>query len=275
MATYHPQIVHFAIALLFVGVLFRVLSLYGRPAWLGPAAATLLVLGTVAAFMAVRSGDAAHGPVERIPGARAAVVSHEQWGERTRNLFVIVIAIEALAVVFGSRRRRFAHGASAIVGIVGLVVLFQAAAEGGRLVYSYAGGVGTRSGDPADVERLLLAGLYNQAQLDRRAGRPAEAAMLIEQAAQRQPNDPEVMLAAAESRLLDRKDAHGALAILRELSPSREDVSLRVRHGLLNADALLAAYQRDGAIALLQALATEYPNNARVRQRLESLQTAR
>lgn len=273
MASYHPQIVHFAIALLFVAVAFRLISLLGRPAFVGPAAVTLLVLGTAAAALAVKSGDDAHGPVERVPGVRAAVISHEEWGERTRNVFILVLAIEAAAVLFGrSSKRRLVHGASAAVGVLGLVFLYQAASEGGRLVYSYAGGVGIRSGDPADVERLLLAGLYHQAQIDRRAGRPAEAAMLIEQAARRLPNDPEVRLAAAESRLLDRLDADAALAILRDISPPRENTSLRVRHGLLTADALVAAGQRDGAMALLQALATDYPGNARVQQRLEAVQ---
>ena len=45
-----------------------------------------------------------------------------------------------------------------------------------KLVYAYAGGVGIRSGDPADVERLLLAGLYNEAQAERKAGRLNESA---------------------------------------------------------------------------------------------------
>jgi uncharacterized membrane protein len=275
VAVYHPQIVHFAIALLVVGVVFRLISLYGRPAWVSPAATTLLVLGTIATFLAVKSGDDAHGPVERIPGARPAVVEHEEWGERTRNIFIIVIAIEALTVAFRrSPRLRMVHGASAAVGLVGLVFLYQAAAHGGQLVYGYAGGVGIRSGDPADVERLLLAGLYQQAQVDRRAGRPLEAAVLIEQAARRQPNDPEVKLAAAESRLVDRQDPEAALAILQEISPPRENASLRVRHGLMTADALVAAGQRDGALAVLQGLATEYPDNARVRGRLEELQGA-
>ena len=74
MAYYHPQFVHFTIALLVVGVVFRIISLIGRPAFVSPAAVSLLLAGTLAAALAVQSGVAAHGPVERIPGARQAVV---------------------------------------------------------------------------------------------------------------------------------------------------------------------------------------------------------
>lgn len=275
MASYHPQIVHFVIALLAVGVLFRAVSLLGRPAFASPAALTLLILGTTAAVLAVRSGTDAHGPVERVPGSRSAVVEHEEWGERTRNVFFGVVAIEAAALLlFGSPKRRYLHAASAAVGLVGLFCLYEAGEHGGRLVYSYAGGVGIRSGDPADVERLLLAGLYHQAQIERKAGRPAEAAALFAQAGQRFRNDPEVQLAAAESLLLDRKDSAAALAELRAIAPPRDNQSLRIRHGLLTADALEAAGQREGAAAVVQALLTEFPDATRLSQRLETLKSA-
>ena len=45
IASFHPQIVHFAIALLIVGVIFRLLSFTGRFAFTGPAATTLVVSG--------------------------------------------------------------------------------------------------------------------------------------------------------------------------------------------------------------------------------------
>src|SRR5881397_799888 len=99
MGYYHPQIVHFAIALLVDGVVFRAISLMGRPAFVAPAATTLLLIGTIAAWLAAQSGTAAHGPVERVPGARAAVMEHEEWGIRTRNVFLVVAALEIAALV--------------------------------------------------------------------------------------------------------------------------------------------------------------------------------
>ena len=272
MAYFHPQLVHFAIALLVVGVILRLISLAGRPAFVAPAAFTLLLVGTVAATLAVQSGVAAHGPVERVPGSRDAVVEHEEWGIRTRNVFFAVMAIEAVAfALWRSPRRRLAYIASGVVGLVGLLCLYEAGEHGGKLVYAYAGGVGIRSGDPADVERLLLAGLYNGAQAERKAGRAQEAAKLMALAGERHPSNAEVQLAAAESLLLDRKDAPGAIEKLRAIQPPHENRSLRIRHGLLTADALEASGQKDGAAAVVQALLTEYPDVARLKQRLETL----
>ena len=276
MAGLHPQIVHFAIALLVVGVAFRLVSLLRRPAFVGPAALVLLGLGTIAVILAVSSGDAAHGPVERMPGVRQAVVEHEEWGERARNTFFIVIALEALGLVMlRSPKSRYVYMASALVGLIGVFFVYQTAAHGGRLVYSYAGGVGIRSGDPADVERLLLAGLYHQAQAERRAGRAAEAHALLSQASRRYPNDMEVQLVAAESQLTDRQDPQSALAALRAISPPAENRSLRVRHGLLTANALALAGQREGALAVLQGLQTAYPDDARIRQRMEAIRSGK
>ena len=80
---YRPQIVHFAIALLVTGVVFRLVSLSGKLAFTNPSALVLILAGTVAAVLAAKSGTEAHGPVERIPGARAAVQEHEN-GESGR-----------------------------------------------------------------------------------------------------------------------------------------------------------------------------------------------
>lgn len=215
IGTFHPQVVHFAIVLLIVGVVFRLLSLTGRVSFAGPAASVLILLGTASAVAAAETGIAAHGPAERVPGARDAVVEHEDWGIWTRNVFLAVAGLEVLAL-FLSRRgmARPVHALSGLVGLAGLFCLYEAGEHGGELVYSYAGGVGIRSGEPEDVTRLLLAGLYHQAQLDRKEGRPAEAARLVDEMARRFPEDLDVLLLSAESRLLDQKDAAGALAAL-------------------------------------------------------------
>jgi uncharacterized membrane protein len=272
MAPLHPQVVHFAIALLAVGVTLRLLSLAGRPAFLGPAASTLLVLGTGAVVLAALTGTAAHGPVEQMPGLRAAVMAHEEWGERARNVFLIVLLIEAVALALRrSPHVKYVVALSVLVGAAGLVCLYEAAEHGGTIVYNYAGGVGIRSGDPADVKRLLLAGLYQQALVERKGGRPLEAAALLDEAGQRFPDDLEVRVLRAESHLIDRKDAAGALAILKDITPPGDNRFLRMRHGLLTADALVATGQRDAAIATLQQLAAAFPS-PRIKQRLDDLQ---
>jgi len=272
LAALHPQVVHFVIALLFVGVLLRCVSLTGRAPFTGPAAAVLLLVGTGAAVLAVQSGTAAHGPVERVPGARAAVTQHEEWGERTRNIFLVVAALEIAALVPAvSRWRKGVLAASALVGLGGTVSLYQAADLGGDLVYAYAGGVGIRSGDPADVGRLLVAGLYHQAMLERKGGKPADAAQLIGELAQRYPDDTAVRLLTVESLIVDRHDGTGALAALKWFPATPDSRFLRLRVGLLRADALAAAGAPDSARLLLQGMSAEFSNNGAIRDRLAKL----
>ena len=272
LAALHPQVVHFVIALLFVGVLLRCVSLTGRVPFTGPAAAVLLLVGTGAAVLAVQSGTAAHGPVERVPGARAAVTQHEEWGERTRNIFLVVAALEIAALVPAvSRWRKGALAASALVGLGGAVSLYEAADLGGDLVYAYAGGVGIRSGDPADVGRLLAAGLYHEAMLERKAGKPADAAQLIGQLAQRYPDDTSVRLLVVESLLVDKHDAKGALAALQWFPAAPDSRFLRFRVGLLRADALAATGMPDSARLVLQGMSVEFSNNGAIRDRLAKL----
>jgi uncharacterized membrane protein len=274
LASFHPQIVHFVVALLAVGIALRWLSLTGKVPFAGPAAATLLLLGTIAAVLAVRSGMDAHGPVERIPGVGEAVQTHETWGHRTRNVFLAVAALEVLGLVLARVRpgvRRWAEVTSAIVGLVGGVALYQAGEQGGELVYSYAGGVGIRSGDTSDVERLLVAGLYEQALVDRARHRSAQAADLIEELARRVPGDPAVLLLRIESQLVDRRDPQGALAALQRLTLPADNRRLRIQAGMLAADALVAAGRPDSARAVLRALVAELPMSRRLKDRLTQL----
>jgi hypothetical protein len=76
-----------------------------------------------------------------------------------------------------------------------------------------------------------------------------------------------VRLLAAESLLLDQKNAKGAIDALASLDVTPQ---LRVRKGMLQADAFEALGQKDAAIALLQTLVAETPN-PRVQQRIDQL----
>jgi hypothetical protein len=257
-----------------VGIALRWLSLTGKVPFADPAAATLLLLGTLAAVLAVHSGMEAHGPVERIPGVREAVQAHEDWGHRTRNVFLGVAALEILGLVLARARptlKRWAEIGSAIVGLAGGFALYEAGEHGGELVYSYAGGVGIRSGDTTDIQRLLVAGLYEQAMVDRAQHRSAQAADLIEELARRAPNDTTVLLLRIESQLVDRQDPQGALAALQELTLPADNQRLRVQAGMLAADALVAAGRPDSARAVLRALVVELPMSRRLKDRLTQL----
>src|SRR5881628_1880221 len=243
IGAYHPIIVHFAIALLIIGVIFRWVSLTGRAPFTGPAAATCLLLGAAAAFLAVHSGTDAHGPVERIPGVRQAVMDHEDAGHWARNVFLVVALLEIAAFVAKKRSVQIARVAlwsSAAVGIFGFAAILKAADKGGDLVYDYAGGVGIRSGDTTDVTRLYLAGLYQAAQQARAQHDSVRAAALFTQLARQFPNDTTVLLLAIESLVRDKHDGRAALAALSRVTARPDDRRLQLRVGFLKADAYVA-----------------------------------
>ena len=119
-------------------------------------------------------------------------------------------------------------------------------------------------------ERLLVAATYHQAQADRKAGRADDAAGLIAQTAKRFPADPEMQMFAAESLLLDQKNAQAALDALAGVAPPDGNRILIGRKATLQADAYEAAGQKDQAIAVLEKAVAAFPS-PRMQQRLDAL----
>lgn len=273
IAAFHPQIVHFVIALFFVGLVLRIISLTKLFAWTKPAGAALLIVAALASATAVKSGDQAHGPAERIPGAREIVQHHEETGKRTRNMLLVIAVLELAALVMFRKEQiqRGLHAGSAVLGLIGGWFLYEAAQHGGQVVYEYGGGVGTRSGDSSHVRQLLVAGLYHQAQADRAAGRAVDAARLIDELVLRMPGDLSVALMGIESQLKDRGDFDGAMTALAVLTVPDDDTRLVTRKGLLLSDALVAAGQPDAARAVLDGLAQRFPESQGIKQAIEKL----
>ena len=274
----HPQVVHFVVALLIVGVIARIVSLIPLgPRWsfANGMAATLLLLGTGAAVVAVQSGLDAHEKVESIPGVRQAVNVHEDYGKDTRNIFLVVSAIEIALLIVAGRKPGVAKGLralSAVVGIIGGVYLYEAGDHGGDLVYSYGAGVGVRSGDTADVRRVLVAGLYDNLQAARKAGRHDEAARLADQLQSIMPGDTSALLLRIQSMVRDRKDSRGALAALDSIPVSPNNSRLRFQKAMLQVEALDSAGMRDSARAVLTALKKDVPQlGGRIDQMLQQM----
>jgi uncharacterized membrane protein len=273
IAEFHPIIVHFVIALGVVGVGLRILSLLKFGAWARYSATLLLVIAAVGSWAAAKSGEQAHGPAERIPGAREMVQKHEHDGERARNVLLFVGALELAALAL-RKRESVSRGlmmVSAVAGVVAAYMVYEAGEHGGELVYEYAGGVGTRSGKPEDVQRLLIAGLYHQARMARDSGRAEEAARLTAEIVRQRPNDPMVSLLGIESQLKDSKDAAGAIVALRALQGPADQPMFGVRKGLMLSDAFVALNQPDTARALLKELATKFPESRGVKAAIEKL----
>lgn len=141
----HPLVVHFPIALLLVAPFFVILAI----AWkkqtkpLLVTAALIVVLGTIGAFVATASGEAAEELAERVPGAEPVIHEHMELAETARNLFTVLAVLLVAAVIAYARfEARIPRKAVVIGGIVYIVlhcsagvVLANAAHEGGRLVH--------------------------------------------------------------------------------------------------------------------------------------------
>lgn len=276
IASFHPQIVHFIVVLGFIGVGLRLLSLVTKLEWIRPAATLALLAAAVAAVVGARSGDEAHEASERMPGARTAVQEHEELGEKTRSLFLVVAGFELLALAMrkNEKVRRVALVGSAVAGVVAAFFLFEAAEHGGELVYGYAGGVGTRSGKPEDIKHLLVAGLYNSARSDREAGDSASAARLTEELVRQMPGDPGVAFLAVRSLLVDRNDPAAAMAALDSLALPPDNPRLVLQSAMLRSDIFVAMGHPDSARAALQAVLQQYPDNPMV-QRVVGQATAK
>jgi uncharacterized membrane protein len=260
------------VALGLVAVLLRLVSLTGWLAWTNEAAAVLMILAAGASVVAVKSGTDTHDAAERVPGARQAVMTHEEWGKRTRNVLLGVAGLEILSLIFArtgaGRAIRLLSAAGGIAGGACIVIVSDL---GGDVVYEYAGGVGTRSGDPADINHLLVAGLFYGARLARDSGRAEDAARLIDELARRLPGDTTVRFLAIESRIRDRHDSPGALADLAAFQVPGDNSRLAVRHGLLSAEALSETGRADSALRLLRALSARFPESRGVRDALAKL----
>lgn len=143
----HPLIVHFPIALLLVAPIFLAIGIVlrerGRP-WLS-AALLLTTFGTIAAWVAVSTGEAAAELADRTPQISAAIERHQALAELVRAYFTIVVLLFA-AVLFGPGlvHRRLAPRIATISLVVllaafgvGALAVAHTGHEGGRLVHEF------------------------------------------------------------------------------------------------------------------------------------------
>jgi uncharacterized membrane protein len=129
MAALHPQIVHFTIVLAIVGVAFRIVSLFGRPAFAGPARRRCSFPRRL--VVSVRSGTAAHGPVSAL---RRASCRHGARGVGERNaIMLLTLGIELLGLRSGSPKK-LVRLAAAVVGVAAVFSVYETAEHGGDLV---------------------------------------------------------------------------------------------------------------------------------------------
>lgn len=160
----HPLIVHFPIALLIVAPVLVVLGLvfHRRFVCFAVSATVLMALGTIAAFVAVSTGEAAGELAMRTPEINAALERHEELAETTRWVFVVLtLLFAALAFVPAAIKRPLKRLPGVIAGVVflliysgGTLLLANTAHQGGRLVHEFGVQALVATNDPGPAPVL-------------------------------------------------------------------------------------------------------------------------
>ena len=122
----HPLVIHFPIALLLVAPVFVLLAMLrpARTATFAVPAVILLALGTIAAFVAVETGEAAAELATRTDAINRILERHSGLAETVRNVFAVIAVAYAVAVLALVRLRRLAQPAyAATIHAVFLVLL--------------------------------------------------------------------------------------------------------------------------------------------------------
>lgn len=168
----HPLIIHFPIVLLLVAPLFVLAAMAMKPEKARPfliAALALMVLGTVSAFVAVGSGEAAAEVADRTVAASAVLEHHEDLARMTELVFTVLTLIFTTVLFLPSYLKR-EMGTVALRSVLlaflllygaGTVVLVNAAHNGGRLVHEFGvhsmmapANPGTNQPIPASAPRM-------------------------------------------------------------------------------------------------------------------------
>ncbi|HBS30048.1 MAG TPA: hypothetical protein DEB06_11525 [Phycisphaerales bacterium] len=153
---FHPFFVHFPLALLVSAPVPIVmgLALGKHERGLNLAALGMLVLGTLAAFLSVSTGEAAEGAA-RVTGEVSRVMhEHEEAAEFARNAFVVLTIAFTILFFLPTVAPKVRRGPRTVAMLlylllhaVGSVALLNAGHLGGELVHTH--GVRARLSAPA------------------------------------------------------------------------------------------------------------------------------
>lgn len=143
----HPIIVHFPIALLIVTPILILLGMFfaksSRTFMIS--AFILMVIGTIATYIAVATGDSAGELAERMANVENVLENHEELAETTRTVFTALTIIFG-AIIFVPMIFKKELGQKILIPLslafllfygAGTVLLLNTAHEGGRLVHEF------------------------------------------------------------------------------------------------------------------------------------------
>lgn len=135
----HAMMVHFPIALLFIGFLSEIIAIVSKKQFFSQSAFYLLLLGTLGTIASYIAGNSAGEGIEE--GAlEKAIKLHERAA--TIALWLSVITTAVYFVVFVSKYKKVwlkAVGVTLFAGLIGVIA--TTGYFGGQLVYKHGAGV--------------------------------------------------------------------------------------------------------------------------------------
>jgi uncharacterized membrane protein len=141
----HPFVIHIPLALLIVGSIFWISSLWlhERYDFLRPSARLLLAIGTIGAWIAVYTGSLADAEVARTLCDPTIVEQHENLAYITGYLFSVFVMIDWLALkeYLAFFKKRYLHFGLAVLLLVGCGFLGYVGHLGSTLVYQQSAAV--------------------------------------------------------------------------------------------------------------------------------------
>jgi uncharacterized membrane protein len=154
LAGLHPLTVHFPIALLIVYSVLEIFGVVTKKEFLVKAAYMILILGIIGAVAAVLTGNQAEEVAEIWEDKGAlipfgAITSHENYATFTLWYYIFVVFLRTFFVV----RKKFTLKIQYVfigLSIIGILLLYKTAKEGGRLVFEH--GIGTELIKPETLD---------------------------------------------------------------------------------------------------------------------------
>ena len=170
----HPLIIHFPIALLLVAPLLILLGIFlpGKARTFLISAFILMLIGTIATYIAASTGEAAGELAERLPGVEPVLEQHEELAETTQVVFSVLTGIFGV-VVFAPLIFRKELTRAILIPLnlafllfygAGMVLLVNTAHQGGLLVHQF--GVRAMVADTAQTNGPAAAPRSRQADDD-------------------------------------------------------------------------------------------------------------
>jgi uncharacterized membrane protein len=136
----HPMIVHFPIALLFIGFMADAIGIILKKEFFTKAGFYMLILGTLGVIAAYLSGNIAGEGVTEAGALKQALENHENAA--TISLWLMTgVAVVRIALVLFKKYAGIYKWVAFVLLLLGVASITRTGFYGGELVYKHAAGV--------------------------------------------------------------------------------------------------------------------------------------